>query len=145
VDECQAKGAAPQVRAGGPFRDGARRTAGKRLLGVRPRFESAQLVIQWKVDYNKVSARIVGCRQPSGCSTPDDLAATPPNAPGTCVRHAEALVTRGDEREFGVRERLEASWRSLRRLPGCQLSEMNEGSASSALALGRFSGCMVLE
>lgn len=153
ADERQAKGTNPPVCASVALSSGGRATVGqrRRLSVVPPRLEFGQLVIELKVDYNKVISRSVGRRQPPCCSALRDLAAIPLNAPGNPDRHSDAFVTRCDRREYGARGRLETRRKSPRRLlvfhaaPGRLCGEVDDRNASAVQPGGRMSGRMVLE
>ncbi|MBM3776007.1 MAG: nucleoside monophosphate kinase [Acidobacteria bacterium] len=66
-----------------------------------------EVVIYLLVDYNKVIARLTGRRQCPRCGTLYNLTTRPPAVDGVCDRDGERLVTREDDQESVIRERLE--------------------------------------
>ncbi len=70
--------------------------------GLRP------AVIYLMVDCEKIVARLSGRRQCPVCGTLYSLNTNPPKVPGICDLDGAALVTREDDREEVIRERLRA-------------------------------------
>ncbi len=70
------------------------------LHGFRP------VVIHLMVDYEKIVARLSGRRQCPLCGTLYSLTTNPPKVPGICDLDGTPLVTREDDRESVIRERL---------------------------------------
>jgi adenylate kinase len=64
-------------------------------------------VIHLMVDYEKIVARLSGRRQCPVCGTLYSLKTNPPKVPGTCDLDGAVLVTREDDREAVIRERLQ--------------------------------------
>ena len=69
--------------------------------GFRP------IVVHLGVDYAKTVARLSGRRQCPVCGTLYSRLTNPPKAPGVCDLDGATLVTREDDRESVIRERLE--------------------------------------
>ena len=63
-------------------------------------------VVHLVVDYEKIVARLSGRRQCPVCGTLYSLTTNPPVIAGICDREGAALVTREDDREEVIRERL---------------------------------------
>ncbi|MBV8550673.1 MAG: adenylate kinase [Acidobacteriaceae bacterium] len=63
-------------------------------------------VIHLVVDYERIVARLSGRRQCPVCGTLYSLTTNPPKAPGICDLDGAHLVTREDDRESVIRERL---------------------------------------
>jgi adenylate kinase len=63
-------------------------------------------VVYLVVDYEKIVARLSGRRQCPICGTLYSLKTNPPKIAGTCDRDGAELVTREDDREDVIRERL---------------------------------------
>ena len=63
-------------------------------------------VIHLMVDYDKIVARLSGRRQCPVCGTLYSLKTNPPKVPGICDLDGAKLVTREDDREVVIRERL---------------------------------------
>lgn len=99
--------AEPDCRAG-MILDGYPRTVNQaqelltllELHGFRP------VVIHLMVDYEKIVARLSGRRQCPLCGTLYSLTTNPPKVPGICDLDGTPLVTREDDRESVIRERL---------------------------------------
>ena len=70
------------------------------LDGFRPS------VVHLVVDYEKIVARLSGRRQCPVCETLYSLTTNPPKVAGICDREGATLVTREDDREAVIRERL---------------------------------------
>jgi adenylate kinase len=68
--------------------------------GIRP------AVVHLMVDYEKIVARLSGRRQCPVCKTLYSLKTNPPKVAGICDLDGTALVTREDDREPVIRERL---------------------------------------
>lgn len=64
-------------------------------------------VVHLVVDYDRLVARLSGRRQCPVCGTLYSLSTNPPKIPGICDLDGAALVTRDDDRESVIRERLE--------------------------------------
>jgi len=76
------------------------------LLGFLERFRYRAAVIHLVVDYEKIVARLSGRRQCPVCGTLYSLKTNPPKVAGICDREGATLVTREDDRESVIRERL---------------------------------------
>ncbi len=63
-------------------------------------------VIHLMVDYEKIVARLSGRRQCPVCGTLYSLKTNPPKVPGICDLDGTPLVTREDDRESVIRQRL---------------------------------------
>jgi adenylate kinase len=63
-------------------------------------------VVHLMVDYEKIVARLSGRRQCPVCGTLYSLRTNPPKVAGVCDLDGAALVTREDDREEVIRERL---------------------------------------
>lgn len=100
----------------GAILDGYPRTVpqAEHLEAFLKRLGCLHLVIHLKVDYTKVIARIAGRRQCVRCGALYNLAANPPKSPGVCDLDGAPLMTREDDRESVVRERLETYERLTR-------------------------------
>ena len=72
------------------------------IRGLRP------AVIYLMVDYEKIVARLSGRRQCPVCGTLYSLKTNPPKVLGICDLDGATLVTREDDREEVIRERLRA-------------------------------------
>jgi adenylate kinase len=97
----------PDVRQG-MILDGYPRTVNQaqvllKLLEVEGFWTS---VVHLVVDYEKIVARLSGRRQCPVCGTLYSLTTNPPKVAGLCDREGAALVTREDDREAVIRERL---------------------------------------
>jgi adenylate kinase len=64
-------------------------------------------VVHLVVDHDKLVARLSGRRQCPVCGTLYSRLTNPPKIPGVCDLDGTALVTREDDRESVIRERLE--------------------------------------
>lgn len=71
------------------------------VYGFRP------AVVHLMVDYERIVARLSGRRQCPVCGTLYSLKTNPPKNPGFCDLDGSPLVTREDDRESVIRERLE--------------------------------------
>jgi adenylate kinase len=63
-------------------------------------------VVHLVVDYDRIVARLSGRRQCPVCGTLYSLVTNPPRVPGRCDLDGAALVTRDDDQETVIRERL---------------------------------------
>lgn len=72
-----------------------------RTIGIAP------TVLHLVVEYDKLVARLSDRRQCPVCGTLYNLSTTPPRAAGICDREGAVLVTREDDREPAIRERLD--------------------------------------
>ena len=95
--------------ASGIILDGYPRTLnqGKVLLGLLQRFQFVPGVVHLMVDYERIVARLSGRRQCAVCGTLYSLKTNPPRTPGICDKEGAALITREDDRESVIWERLE--------------------------------------
>ena len=89
--------------------DGYPRTLGQAqqmadLLGGQ---QMKTVVIHLQVDYTKVIARMTGRRQCPVCGTLYSLSSHPPKVSGICDNDGTALITREDDSEPVIRQRLE--------------------------------------
>lgn len=93
---------------GGMLLDGYPRTINqaKMLLELLPARGFAPAVIHLVVDYDKIVARLSGRRQCPVCGTLYSLKTNPPKVPGICDLDGTPLVTREDDRESVIRQRL---------------------------------------
>jgi adenylate kinase len=78
------------------------------LLGMMEREGFRPIVLHLIVDYEKIVARLSGRRQCPVCGTLYNLATNPPKVAGKCDREGAVLVTREDDEESVIRERLRA-------------------------------------
>ncbi len=76
------------------------------LLGLMQRDGFRPAVVHLVVDYEKIVARLSGRRQCPVCGTIYSLTSNPPKVAGKCDREGAALVTRDDDKESVIRERL---------------------------------------
>ena len=76
------------------------------LLGFMEKFHYRPAVVHLAVDYEKIVARLSGRRQCPVCGTLYSLRTNPPKVAGICDLEGMALVTREDDRESVIRERL---------------------------------------
>ena len=76
------------------------------LLDVMRRDGFRPAVVHLVVDYEKIVARLSGRRQCPVCGTIYSLTSNPPQVAGKCDRDGEALITREDDKESVIRERL---------------------------------------
>ena len=72
------------------------------------------LVIFLAVDYNIIISRLTGRRQCPRCGTLYNMVSQPPRVDELCDRDGEALVSRADDSESAIRERLVAYERQTR-------------------------------
>jgi adenylate kinase len=76
------------------------------LQGFAAQFGIGTTVVHLLVDYEKLVARLSGRRQCPVCGTLYSLTTNPPKVAGVCDREGAALLTREDDREEVIRERL---------------------------------------
>jgi adenylate kinase len=76
------------------------------LREMANRFGVDASVVHLLVDYEKLVARLSGRRQCPVCGTLYSLTTNPPKVAGICDREGSVLVTREDDREVVIRERL---------------------------------------
>jgi adenylate kinase len=76
------------------------------LLGMVERDGFRPAVLHLMVDYEKIVARLSGRRQCPVCGTIYSLTSNPPKIAGKCDREGADLVTREDDKESVIRERL---------------------------------------
>jgi adenylate kinase len=88
--------------------DGYPRTVNqaKALQTLAGRYKIETSVVHLMVDYEKLVARLSGRRQCPVCGTLYSLSTNPPKVPGICDLDGAVLVTREDDRESVIRERL---------------------------------------
>jgi adenylate kinase len=103
----EARVAEPDAR-GGIILDGYPRTVNQAavLLQLTERLHLRPFVVHLVVDYETIVARLSGRRQCPVCGTLYNLVTHPPRVPGTCDLEGATLVTREDDRESVIRERL---------------------------------------
>ena len=65
------------------------------------------MVIHLQVDYNKVIARLSGRRLCPVCGTLYSVSSNPPKLIGLCDRDGSKLITREDDSESVIRQRLD--------------------------------------
>jgi adenylate kinase len=92
----------------GVILDGYPRTVNqaKVLLELMDGYGYRPSVVHLVVDYEKIVARLSGRRQCPVCGTLYSLTTNPPKVAGICDLDGAALVTREDDREAVIRERL---------------------------------------
>ena len=97
----------PDVRSG-MILDGYPRTVNqaKVLLELMKKQGFGVSVVHLVVDYEKIVARLSGRRQCPVCGTLYSLTTNPPKVAGICDREGAKLVTREDDREEVIRQRL---------------------------------------
>jgi adenylate kinase len=76
------------------------------LLKMMRRDGFRPAVVHLVVDYEKIVARLSGRRQCPVCGTLYSLTTNPPKVAGICDREGATLVTREDDRESVIRQRL---------------------------------------
>ena len=76
------------------------------LLGLLSARHLRPVVVHLVVDYERIVRRLSGRRQCPVCGTLYSLKTNPPKLPGICDLDGTALVTREDDREPVIRERL---------------------------------------
>ncbi len=92
----------------GVILDGYPRTLNqaKMFLGFAEPHGFLPAVVYLVVDYEKIASRLSGRRQCPVCGTLYNLVTNPPKISGVCDRDGALLVTREDDRESVIRERL---------------------------------------
>ncbi len=97
----------PDARQG-VILDGYPRTLnqGHVLLNLLAESEFRPIVVHLVVDYEHIVARLSGRRQCPVCGTLYSLTTNPPKVAGVCDLDGATLVTREDDRETVIRERL---------------------------------------
>lgn len=78
------------------------------LLAFMGGFGYKAAVVHLMVDYDKIVARLSGRRQCPVCGTLYSMKTNPPKVAGICDLDGAKLVTREDDRESVIRERLNA-------------------------------------
>lgn len=78
----------------------------KVLVGIMAEDGISPAVVHLMVDYEKIVARLSGRRQCPLCGTLYSLKTNPPKVAGICDLDGTALMTREDDRELVIRERL---------------------------------------
>jgi adenylate kinase len=98
---------APDAKAG-MILDGYPRTLNQArvLLDLLSRSGFRPAVIHLVVDHDKIVARLNGRRQCPVCGTLYSLTTNPPRVPDVCDLDGAALITREDDQESVIRERL---------------------------------------
>lgn len=76
------------------------------LLQMLPVHQLRPAVVHLVVDYDRIVARLSGRRQCPVCGTLYSLKTNPPKVAGICDLDGAKLVTREDDRESVIRERL---------------------------------------
>jgi adenylate kinase len=114
------------------------------LLKIMKRDGFWPAVVHLMVDYEKIVARLSGRRQCPVCGTIYSLTSNPPKVAGKCDLDGNALVTREDDKESVIRERLrEYDSQTLPILSffkgaGVSLFEINGGEDSPQRILERI-------
>ncbi|HLH05320.1 MAG TPA: nucleoside monophosphate kinase [Bryobacteraceae bacterium] len=100
--------ARPDAKQHGAILDGYPRTQNQAavLLELLKTGGYRAVVVHLVVDYERIVARLGGRRQCPVCGTLYSLTTNPPRVPGHCDREGAVLVTREDDRESVIRERL---------------------------------------
>ncbi len=95
--------------AHGVILDGYPRTINQAevLLKALATFGFRPGVVHLMVDYNRIIARLSGRRQCPVCGTLYSSKTNPPKMPGVCDLDGTNLITREDDQELVIRERLE--------------------------------------
>jgi adenylate kinase len=103
----EARLAEPDARQGIVL-DGYPRTLNQArvLLDLLEKSGFRPAVVHLVVDYDRIVARLSGRRQCPVCGTLYNLATNPPRVAGICDLDGAALVTREDDRESVIRQRL---------------------------------------
>ncbi|HEX3685719.1 MAG TPA: nucleoside monophosphate kinase [Bryobacteraceae bacterium] len=142
--------AEPECRAG-VILDGYPRTLNQArvLMDLLARSGFRPAVIHLVVDYEKIVARLSGRRQCPVCGTLYSLKTNPPKVTGICDLDGAALVTREDDRESVIRQRL-SEYESLTRplldffrKAGVPMFEINGAGAAPEVISGQV--CSLLE
>ena len=84
------------------------------LLQVLAKQGFSPVVVHLSVDYEKIVARLSGRRQCPICGTLYNLTTNPPKVAGVCDLDGTQLVTRDDDQESVIRERLQEYERQTR-------------------------------
>ena len=94
---------------GGVILDGYPRTLNQArvLLDLTTSYGFRPVVVHLVVDYERIVARLSGRRICPVCGTLYSLTTNPPKVPGICDLDGAKLVTREDDRESVIRERLD--------------------------------------
>lgn len=106
------------------------------LLGFMQSFGYQAAVVYLMVDYDKIVARLSGRRQCPVCGTLYNMKTNPPKVAGICDLEGTKLVTREDDRESVIRERLNQYEQQTRplldffRQAGVPMLEINAADAS---------------
>ncbi len=140
----------PDAR-GGVILDGYPRTVAqaaevRRMLGLGGMLP---VVVHLVVDYDRIVARLSGRRQCPVCGTLYSLSTNPPKVPGVCDLDGATLVTREDDQEEVIRERLGEYDRQTRPIldyfsrDGIEVVEVNGADADPASISQRI--CAALE
>lgn len=79
----------------------------EQMSGLLDARHLSPVVIHLQVDYNKVVARMAGRRVCPVCGTLYSLKSNPPTVPGICDKDGVQLITRDDDSEAVIRQRLE--------------------------------------
>jgi adenylate kinase len=113
------------------------------LAGMLP------VVVHLVVDYDRIVARLSGRRQCPVCGTLYSLSTNPPKVSGVCDLDGATLVTREDDREEVIRERLGEYDRQTRPIleffsrSGLRVVEVNGADADPAIISQRI--CATLD
>lgn len=105
-------------------------------------------VVHLLVDYEKIVARLSGRRQCPVCGTLYSLTTNPPRVPGICDLDGAALVTREDDRESVIRERLHQYDKQtvpileFFRQAGVQMIEIEGGDSSPEQIMQKICGSL---
>ena len=105
------------------------------LLKTLDKSGFSPIVIHLVVDHEKIVARLSGRRQCPVCGTLYNLITNPPKVAGVCDLDGSKLVTREDDRESVIRERLQEYERQTRpilnffRETGVAMFEIEGGGA----------------
>ena len=102
----------PRTVAQAEWLDGHLRT---QFFEKQPAF-CRPIVVQLEVDYNQLLLRLAGRRSCPTCGTPYNVHFQPPRQDELCDRDGSKLVSRADDREEVVRERLVAYERQTKPL-----------------------------
>ncbi len=99
--------ARPDCEAG-VLLDGYPRTVGQAgvLMAITEEYQFRPAVVHLLVDHGRIVARLSGRRQCPVCGTLYSIKTHPPKVPGICDLDGAVLVTREDDKESVIRERL---------------------------------------
>ena len=151
VNELVEKRIAESDCRSGVILDGYPRTLNQArvLMDLLARSGFRPAVVHLMVDYEKIVARLSGRRQCPVCGTLYSLKTNPPKVPGVCDLDGAALVTREDDRESVIRQRL-SEYESLTRplldyfrKAGVPMFEINGAGAAPEEISGHV--CSLLE